>query len=296
MISPSPAWTTRPSRQLVVVNTYDGQLAKLLFSRSKATPSSLISPWRPMARSYGFSLIASAARISSSPKEPTYDIPAGQADIRNGNNVNVQMNGGSVPDLRRRGQSRSAGHLRRPHSRRQQQRPLRLDPFTRNRPAFNLPPARWPHGRGPAFPPSTPTKPSSIFQTGESDCRSSEPGSMSARESAGPSPMISTRDYCGTAPSSPKPPRAQPSSSRNHTSARITSSSSNAAHPKPAAAANVSSLARLHFYGIKEGGLVNHFHFLRNQAGISEVQGVEGGFYYLSGDKKLHFLKGARPE
>jgi hypothetical protein len=44
-----------------------------------------------------------------------------------------------------------------------------------------------------------------------------------------------------------------------------------------------------------ESGTVDHFPYVRDDNGIREIQGVDGGFYYLTGDKKLHFLKGSRP-
>jgi outer membrane protein assembly factor BamB len=46
----------------------------------------------------------------------------------------------------------------------------------------------------------------------------------------------------------------------------------------------------------RESGRMNHHPHLRDDAGITEFQGVDGGIYYLTGDKKLHFLQGARAE
>jgi outer membrane protein assembly factor BamB len=45
----------------------------------------------------------------------------------------------------------------------------------------------------------------------------------------------------------------------------------------------------------KEKGLIDDFPFIRDDSGISEFQGVNGGFYYLTGDKKLHYLQGSVP-
>jgi outer membrane protein assembly factor BamB len=45
----------------------------------------------------------------------------------------------------------------------------------------------------------------------------------------------------------------------------------------------------------RESGRLGHSPYIRDESGISDLQGVDGGFYYLTGDKKLHFLKGARP-
>jgi outer membrane protein assembly factor BamB len=42
-----------------------------------------------------------------------------------------------------------------------------------------------------------------------------------------------------------------------------------------------------------ESGLIAHEYELRDAAGITSWQVVDGGFYYLTADKKLHFLKGA---
>jgi hypothetical protein len=44
-----------------------------------------------------------------------------------------------------------------------------------------------------------------------------------------------------------------------------------------------------------ESGVLGHQLPLKDDSGIVDVQGVEGGVYYLTGDKKLHFMKGARP-
>jgi outer membrane protein assembly factor BamB len=45
----------------------------------------------------------------------------------------------------------------------------------------------------------------------------------------------------------------------------------------------------------RESGLLCYNPPFRDDSGILDVQGVEGGFYYLTGDKKLHFARGARP-
>ena len=45
----------------------------------------------------------------------------------------------------------------------------------------------------------------------------------------------------------------------------------------------------------RESGMLHHASDVKDEVGISAIQGVEGGFYYLSGDKKLHFLKGVKP-
>jgi outer membrane protein assembly factor BamB len=65
----------------------------------------------------------------------------------------------------------------------------------------------------------------------------------------------------------------------------------------------MTNTARLHCYTRavfdktgRESGKINYYPYLRDDSGIGEVQAVEGGFYYLTGDKKLHFLKGARPQ
>lgn len=44
----------------------------------------------------------------------------------------------------------------------------------------------------------------------------------------------------------------------------------------------------------RESGRLDYFPVIRDEAGITDVQGVDGGFYYLTGDKKLHFLRGGR--
>ncbi len=44
----------------------------------------------------------------------------------------------------------------------------------------------------------------------------------------------------------------------------------------------------------RESGRLDYFPQIRDEAGIMDVQGVDGGFYYLTGDKKLHFLRGGR--
>jgi hypothetical protein len=44
----------------------------------------------------------------------------------------------------------------------------------------------------------------------------------------------------------------------------------------------------------RESGKLTYSFDLRDDAGISEFQGVDGGVYYLTGDKKLKFLKGSR--
>lgn len=74
-----------------------------------------------------------------------------------------------------------------------------------------------------------------------------------------------------------------------------------AASAKPGANAG-NNLIRLLFYSRasvdgqsgKESGRLDYVPSIRDEAGITQVEGVEGGFYYLTGDKKLHFLKGAR--
>jgi hypothetical protein len=45
----------------------------------------------------------------------------------------------------------------------------------------------------------------------------------------------------------------------------------------------------------RESGRLDHIASITDPAGISEFQGVDGGLYYQTGDRKLHFLKGARP-
>jgi hypothetical protein len=44
-----------------------------------------------------------------------------------------------------------------------------------------------------------------------------------------------------------------------------------------------------------ESGLLNHDPVVMNDAGIVQWQAVQGGFYYRTKDRKLHFLRGARP-
>jgi outer membrane protein assembly factor BamB len=44
----------------------------------------------------------------------------------------------------------------------------------------------------------------------------------------------------------------------------------------------------------KESGVLTYSYDLREDAGISEFQPVDGGFYYLTGDRKLKLLRGAR--
>jgi hypothetical protein len=44
-----------------------------------------------------------------------------------------------------------------------------------------------------------------------------------------------------------------------------------------------------------ESGTLSYYPVFRDDSGIIDFQGVEGGFYYLSGDKKLHFVRGGRP-
>jgi hypothetical protein len=74
--------------------------------------------------------------------------------------------------------------------------------------------------------------------------------------------------------------------------------------PAPKRGANPeNSIARLDCYTRapvegtldRESGRIGHNPTIRDEAGITDFQGVDGGFYYLTGDKKLHFLKGARP-
>jgi len=75
-------------------------------------------------------------------------------------------------------------------------------------------------------------------------------------------------------------------------------------HPAARLGANPNpSTARLHCYSRsrvdnnadRETGKLEHVFTTTDPTGISEFQGVDGGLYYLSGDKNLHFLKGARP-
>jgi hypothetical protein len=44
-----------------------------------------------------------------------------------------------------------------------------------------------------------------------------------------------------------------------------------------------------------EMGKMDDYPYVRDDSGISEFQGVNGGFYYLTGDKKLHYLQGSVP-
>ncbi len=44
----------------------------------------------------------------------------------------------------------------------------------------------------------------------------------------------------------------------------------------------------------RESGRLDHTRDIRDDAGIIDWEPVEGGLYYLGGDKKLHFLKGGR--
>jgi outer membrane protein assembly factor BamB len=70
----------------------------------------------------------------------------------------------------------------------------------------------------------------------------------------------------------------------------------------PNANANTSNMVRLHCYtralvepgSDRESGRIGHYPYIRDDSGINEFQGVDGGFYYLAGDQKLYFLKGAR--
>jgi hypothetical protein len=75
-------------------------------------------------------------------------------------------------------------------------------------------------------------------------------------------------------------------------------------HPAARVGANPNpNTARLHCFsrarvdpkGDRESGRLDQVPTITDPAGISEFQGVDGGFYYLTGDHKLHFLKGARP-
>jgi hypothetical protein len=43
-----------------------------------------------------------------------------------------------------------------------------------------------------------------------------------------------------------------------------------------------------------ENGIIYDITDIRNDAGITTFEPVDGGFYYLTADKKMHFLKGAR--
>ncbi|HYE19349.1 MAG TPA: PQQ-binding-like beta-propeller repeat protein, partial [Tepidisphaeraceae bacterium] len=45
-----------------------------------------------------------------------------------------------------------------------------------------------------------------------------------------------------------------------------------------------------------ESGRLDHSAPIRDDAGITDWEPVEGGLYYLGGDKKLHFLKGGRAD
>jgi len=69
--------------------------------------------------------------------------------------------------------------------------------------------------------------------------------------------------------------------------------------PRPGAKAPTNTVVRMSCYsrgastsGVESGKII-HTLSLRDDAGIAEFQGVDGGFYYLSGDKRLHFLQGA---
>jgi hypothetical protein len=70
----------------------------------------------------------------------------------------------------------------------------------------------------------------------------------------------------------------------------------------PNANPNAATSVRLHCYtraavepgSDRESGRIGHYPYVRDDSGITEFQGVDGGFYYLTGDQKLHFLKGAR--
>lgn len=67
----------------------------------------------------------------------------------------------------------------------------------------------------------------------------------------------------------------------------------------PGAAA---SFYRLHAYSLaklldrpgQESGVLDHLEDITDPAGITQWQAVNGGFYYLSGDNKLHYLRGSR--
>ncbi len=54
------------------------------------------------------------------------------------------------------------------------------------------------------------------------------------------------------------------------------------------------SRAKLKDNADRESGLLVYSHNVSDKSGIVQWQAVEGGFYYLSGDQKLHFLRGAR--
>jgi outer membrane protein assembly factor BamB len=75
-------------------------------------------------------------------------------------------------------------------------------------------------------------------------------------------------------------------------------------HPAARVGANPNpNTARLHCFSRakvdknadRESGRLDHIASITDPAGISEFQGVDGGLYYQTGDRKLHFLKGARP-
>lgn len=75
-------------------------------------------------------------------------------------------------------------------------------------------------------------------------------------------------------------------------------------HPAGRVGANPNpNTARLHCFSRakvdknadRESGRLDHIASITDPTGISEFQGVDGGLYYLTGDRKLHFLKGARP-
>jgi outer membrane protein assembly factor BamB len=75
-------------------------------------------------------------------------------------------------------------------------------------------------------------------------------------------------------------------------------------HPAARVGANPNpNTARLHCFSRakvdknadRESGRLDHISSISDPAGISEFQGVDGGFYYLTGDRKLHYLKGGRP-
>ena len=63
--------------------------------------------------------------------------------------------------------------------------------------------------------------------------------------------------------------------------------------PPKLAAENATRLYQLRFYK-RSGGYWTHTYDVGELAGISGWQAVEGGVYYLSGDHKLHFLRGAK--
>jgi hypothetical protein len=43
-----------------------------------------------------------------------------------------------------------------------------------------------------------------------------------------------------------------------------------------------------------ESGRIDYLDRISSPAGIQSWQSVDGGLYYLTGDQKLYFLKGAR--